>query len=111
MSMIGIEQVAHDLAMVYINNRYGAQVTGEFQVGSTFDGDISGSGEVHTERLPDVDSERMVSIGTGEKYFFGRFEKTRSVSSGEYLVDGVFREMINDYYDAYARLLELIENR
>lgn len=30
--MIEFEQIAHDLAMAYINNRYGAEVTGSFDV-------------------------------------------------------------------------------
>ena len=108
--MISNEQVAHDLALAYVINRYGAEVTGEFDV-STHDGDVSGSGEVTTERLPDVDEIRMVRVKTGEKRLFGLVEKTKLVDSGEFAADAVFIEMIDDYHSAYARFLELLKSR
>jgi hypothetical protein len=33
------------------------------------------------------------------------------VDSGEFAVDAVFNQMIDDYERAYARLLELLESR
>ena len=107
--MISKEQIAHDLAMAYVNNRYGAEVTGQFTV-DTWDDKVSGSGTVGTTRLPDVDEIRTVKVGTGEKYFFGLRERTESVEAG-YAVNGVFEEMIRDYYTAYSRFLELLEQR
>ncbi len=106
--MIDNEQIAHGLAIAYINNRYGAEVTGSFDV-STLGDDVTGSGAVQTERLPDVDSKQMVRVGTGEKHLFGLREKKMLVDSGTYEVDAVFRQMIDDYYGAYARFLELLE--
>jgi hypothetical protein len=108
--MISNEQVAHDLALAYVVNRYGAEVTGKFDV-STYDGDVSGSGNVKTERLPDVDETRMVRVGTGEKRLLGLGEKTKLVDSGEYAADAVFIKMIDDYRSAYARFLELLKRR
>lgn len=100
------EQIAHDLAMVYVHNRYGAEVTGSFEVNSI--GDVSGSGEVLTERLPDVDATYQVKVSTGEKMFFGLLDKKQLVDTGEYRVDGVFTEMIRDYRAAYSRILALL---
>ncbi len=108
--MISNEQIAHDLAVAYVINRHGAEVTGEFDV-STYERDVNGSGKVQTERLPDVDQPKMVRVETGEKRLFGLVEKTRMVDSGEFAVDAVFNQMIDDYERAYARLLELLESR
>ena len=108
--MISNEQVAHDLALVYVINRYGAEVTGELNV-STYEGDVTGSGTIKTERLPDVDEARMVRVETGEKRLFGLVEKTKLVDSGEHAVDAVFIRMIDDYHSAYAKFLALLESR
>jgi hypothetical protein len=108
--MISSEQIAHDLALAYVINRHGAEVTGEFDV-STYERDVSGSEKVETERLPDVDQPRMVRVGTGERRLFGLVDKTKIVDSGEYAVDAVFNRMIDDYRRAYARFLELLESR
>ena len=105
--MISDEQVAHDLALAYVINRYGAEVTGELNV-STYDGDVSGSGAVKTERLPGVDEARMVRVQTGEKRLFGLVDKKELVDSGERTVDAVFIKMVDDYRSAYARFLELL---
>ena len=47
--MISKEQIAHDLTIVYLNNRYGIDVGGHISV---FDGD--GHGDVSTEKFPDI---------------------------------------------------------
>lgn len=107
--MIDPEQVAHDLAMVYVHNRYGAEVTGSFEVNNYGD-DVSGSGKVQTERLPHVDSTYMTKVSTGEKRFFGLIDRKELVDTGEYEVDDVFREMIRDYRAAYSRILTLISD-
>ena len=108
-SMISKEQVAHGLAMAYVNNRYGAEVSGEFSV-DTLGDNVSGSGTVETSRLPKADAIRTIEVGTGEKYFFGLLEKKESVEAG-YAVDSVFQAMIEDYCAAFARFLELLEAR
>jgi hypothetical protein len=116
--MIPIEQVAHDLAIAYINNRYGIRVTGEFSVDSTknYDMDVvkevTGEGSVSTELLPDLDDPEMVRVGTGERHLFGLGpEKTKLVHTGAYEIDGVLRSMIDDYYRAYSRILALLARR
>lgn len=103
--MLSKEQIAHDLSIAYINNRYGVDVTGQFNVSGS-DGDISGSGDVNTEHLPDVDEIKRIKIGTGEKGLFG-FEKKKWAESG-FLIDDIFVNMINDYQKAYSRFLELL---
>lgn len=111
------DQIAHDLAIAYINNRCGVDVTGEFSVTSTTHmddnaiDDVSGSGSVETLRLPDVDAPVMVKVGTGEKYFRIGPEKKRWEVTGEFQVDSTFRSMINDYRAAYDRFMQLLEER
>lgn len=107
--MIDDDQIAHDLAMAYVNNRYGAEVEGEFSV-DVSGGDVTGFGRVTTERLPDVDEPHMEKVGTGEHYFFGLFEKTTSVASG-FEVDGIFTKMVDDYFKAKSKFLELLARR
>jgi hypothetical protein len=110
-SMIDKNQVAHDLAMAYINNRYGAEVSGEFSV-ETWNDEVSGSGTVRTERLPGVDKVHMIRVGNGEKYFFGLRERTELVESGQgYEVDSISERMIEDYYNAFTRFHVLLERR
>ncbi len=106
---ISPEQIAHDLAIVYLHNRYGAEVSGSFEV-HTYGDDVSGSGEVETERLPDIDSTYETKVPTGEKRFFGLIDKKELVDTGEYRIDEVFLEMIHDYRAAYARILALISD-
>jgi hypothetical protein len=103
--MVPKEQIAHDLTIAYINNRYGIDVTGDFDI-NTFDGDTSGSGSVKTEHFPDASAPNMIKVGTGKKGIFG-IEKKQKVQSG-YLIDALFIKMINDYIAAYNRFLELL---
>ena len=110
------EQIAHDLAIAYINNRYGVRVTGEFSISSSKNlhdvvEDVTGGGSVSTEVLPDPDDPVMERVGTGERYIFGRGpEKKKLVPTGRYKIDGVFRDMIDDYRKAYARILKLLDD-
>lgn len=101
------EQIAHDLAMVYLHNRYGAEVAGTFTV-DTHGDSVSGWGEVQTERLPDANSTYQIKVPSGEKKFFGLVDKKVAVDTGEFKVDGVFTEMIRDYRAAYSRILALL---
>jgi hypothetical protein len=117
-SVIPKEQVAHDLAIAYINNKYGAEVTGTFSVTSSTDyesntvRDVAGEGTVVTEFLPDLDTPETVRVGTGERHLFGIGpEKTRLEPTGRYEVDAHLMSMIRDYYRAYERILELLDRR
>lgn len=47
--MVSKEQIAHELAMVYMNNKYGINIRGNFHLN---DGD--GNGNVETDHFPDV---------------------------------------------------------
>ncbi|MGN7227402.1 hypothetical protein ACTHQW_13780 [Dietzia maris] len=116
--MIPKEQVAHDLAIVYLNNKYGVRVTGSFSINSSTDTmsdavrEVTGDGSVTTEYLPDVDEPETVWVGTGERWFWGRGpEKKRRVPTGNFVVDPHFRSMAQDYYKAYSRFLELLDDQ
>lgn len=108
------EQIAHDLAVVYLNNRYGVEVAGSFSVTSWTNerdvvNDVSGGGSVETERLPDLHTPETVRVGTGERHLFGLGpEKMRTVPTGGFEVDETFRRMIHDYHEAYTRILGLL---
>jgi len=111
--MISREQIAHDLAIVYLNNRYGIDVTGDFNVYSnslenTVES-VSGTGSVVTSHFSSVKEPKYIKVGTGEKGMFG-IEKKKKIPSG-YLVDDIFNNMIDDYGLAYAHFLELLENK
>lgn len=113
---MNVDQIAHDLAIAYINNRYGVNVTGKFSVESykSYDSDtvreVTGEGTVETQHLPDLFDPRLVRVGTGTRSLFGIGpEKTRQEPTGEYAVDQVFRSMIADYRNAYQRFLQLLE--
>ena len=47
--MIAKEQIAHDLTMIYLSNRYGANIKGDFSVSDGY-----GSGEIESEHFPDT---------------------------------------------------------
>ena len=68
--MISKEQIAHDLAIVYLTNRYGSEVVGSFDVSGGRES-VSGYGSVETIRMPDIDEERIVKMKTGNKKSFG----------------------------------------
>lgn len=107
--MVTREQLAHDLAIVYLNNRFGADVAGELSV-NTFDDEVTGSGSVETSRLPGVNKVLVEHIPTGEKRFFGLIDKTRPVEAG-YEIDSTFLEIIDEYLLARDRFHSLLETR
>ena len=102
--MISKEQIAHDLAIVYLKNRYGINVKGDFYIS----GD-SGSGTVKTEHFPDVSEPEYTKVKTGEKGLFG-LERKQKVPSGN-KVDPLFAEMVQNYYDAYFHFYQLLCER
>lgn len=103
------QQIAHDLAVAYINNRFGVDVNGVLTL-TTSDGESSGTGFVNTMRHPDATVIRTEKVPTGEKYMFGLLEKKTSVESG-FLVDSIFEKMIDEYFVAYARFIFLLDTR
>lgn len=100
--MISREQIAHDLTIVYLNNRYGIRVEGDISV---HHGD--GSGNITTRKLPDVSQIKYIKVGTGEKGFLG-IEKKVKVEDG-YIADGIIDEMIKEYYQVYSRILNRLD--
>lgn len=106
--MISKEQIAHDLAIVYLTNRYGSEVVGSFNVSGDRES-VSGYGSVETIRMPDIDEERIVKMKTGNKKSFGPFKYDEQVKVVDgYKVDPIFTEMIQDYKNAYERMIELL---
>lgn len=107
--MIDGHQIAHDLALAYVYNRHGVEVTGDFEV-STFQDEVSGAGNIRTERLPDVDEIQMKKVGTGKSQFWGLLEKKEWVEGG-FKVDRTFERMLDDYFAAYERFTRLLDQR
>ena len=96
--MISKEQIAHDLTIVYLNNRYGINVEGDFSVSS---GD--GYGDITTIKFPDIFEIKYKKISTGEKGFLG-IEKKVKVEDG-YKADGIIDMMIEEYHKVFSRIL------
>ena len=88
--MISKEQIAHDLTMVYLSNRYGVYVEGDFSVS-----DGHGSGNVRTMKFPHTSEIKYKKVGTGEKGFLG-LEKKIKVEDG-YHSDDIIDELISEY--------------
>ena len=101
--MISKEQIAHDLTMVYLINRYGISVNGDFSIN-----DGSGFGNFHTNHFPDASEPKYVKVGTGQKGFLG-LEKKDKVKSGN-KVDDLFMEMVSNYNNAYEHFYRLLNN-
>lgn len=99
--MISKEQIAHDLTMIYMKNRYGIDISGDFSIT-----DGSGSGTIVTEHFPSTSEPHYIKIGTGEKGFLG-LERKRKVESG-LKVDVLFEEMVDSYIKAYTHFLRLL---
>ena len=81
--MISKEQIAHDLAIVYMKNRYGINVTGDLYISEN-----SGSGNIQTEHFPDVSEPEYIRVKTGEKVFWdlsARKKSNQDVSLPHYL--------------------------
>ena len=92
--MISKEQIAHDLAIVYLINRHGAEVVGSFDVSGDRES-VSGYGNIETLRMPDVVEERIVKVKTGNKKSFGPFKYNEKVK----VVDGIEYRRVDDYYE------------
>ncbi|MBE6607030.1 MAG: hypothetical protein E7633_00540 [Ruminococcaceae bacterium] len=100
--MISKEQIAHDLTIVYLNNRYGIDVEGYISIS---DGD--GHGDVSTEKFPDISETNYKKVGTGERGFLG-IEKKVKVEDG-YKADSIINDMIEEYYQVFSRILSRLD--
>jgi hypothetical protein len=103
MEMMDKRQIAHDLTIVYLNNRYGPEVRGS--IAYSEDG---GAGDVQTMRMPGPTERRTKKIGTGEMRLRGLLEKKVRVDDG-LKIDGIFEEVLQDYIAVYQRFYELID--
>ena len=91
--MLSKEQLAHELAMVYMNNKYGIHVSGRLYANDGY-----GEGSIETAHFPDVSEAVYTKVGTGETGFLG-IEKKMKVQTG-HEVDPIFSEMVENYYGA-----------
>ena len=102
--MVSKEQIAHELAMVYMNNKYGINVRGDFYLN-----DRAGNGTIETDQFPGVSEISWSKVKAGEKGFLG-IEKKKKIPSG-YQVDPLFSEMVENYYSAYNKFLDLLSSK
>lgn len=100
--MINKEQIAHDLTMVYLNNRYGIEVDGQISIS---DGD--GFGDVGTKKFPHISEIKYKKMGTGEKGFLG-LEKKVKIADG-CVADDIIDRLIREYYQTYNRILSRLD--
>jgi len=105
--MINKEQIAHDLALVYLNNRFGPEITSDFEVYSFEADDVRSRGSVDTERLPELMTVATKQVPTGEKTRWLKNPVTKTVEDG-YEIDPIFLNMIQVYQQAYNRILLLL---
>ena len=98
--MIPNEQIAHELTMIYLSNRYGVENTWEQEDGYVYP---------FSKHFHDTNEPHYKRVGTGEKGFLG-FEKTNRVQDG-YKTDKLFAEILRNYKTAYQRFLTLLETK
>jgi hypothetical protein len=91
------EKIAHDLAIVYLRNRYGIDINGSID---------DSSGSIGTDHLPSTTEAKYVKVGTGEKGLFG-IERKQQIQAG-YAIGGVFENIVKDYRCAYERFYSLL---
>lgn len=97
--MIDKEQIAHDLTMVYMRNRYGIDVAGSFSFSEN-----ENHGQVSTEHLPSPEEADLVPVITKEKKFFKR--KTIETIQKDYKIDSVIADMTKTYLDVYKKFYD-----
>lgn len=97
--MMTKEQIAHDLAMVYMYNRYGITVKGDV---------ARGWGEIETKHFPSSTKFQYEEVELESRDIWG-FNKTEKVEKGR-KVDAIFQKMAADYQYAYQYFYDLIRN-
>ena len=105
--MLTKEQIAHDLTMVYLNNYYGIDVSGELSI-STYDDDTSGSGTISTTHLPGVGEKKNTKQGIWKRGFLGREKKTQIDDS--YIIDDFVDELVGNYIKIYTKILRKLNS-
>ena len=100
--MLANEKIAHDLAIIYLSNRYGVHMDSNFRIRT---GDSLGS--IETTHFPSTDEIRYEEVETGRKGLLGGSKKER-VEAGR-KVDSLFAEILKDYRVAYNYFLQQLE--
>ena len=100
--MLSNEKIAHDLAIVYLSNRYGVHLDNNFRIRG---GDSLGS--IESSHFPSTDEPLYEKADTGRKGFFGGSKK-ETVEVGR-KVDPLIAEILKDYRAAYAHFLQQLE--
>lgn len=100
--MVSKEQIAHDLTMLYLYNRYGTIIHGS----STLNG-----GSVNTVHFPKVTDPKFTWVRKRAKGFLGNIglENEVKVQSG-FAADENFEELVEEYRCTYERFLEALDN-
>ncbi len=114
--MISNEMIAHELTIIYLNNRYGINVKGELNISTDYDEKVSGNGTIETEHFGKIKELEYVKVSTGEKYFkkINKFnlgpDKKEKVPTGKniYPMDDIFADMVLDYKESFARFLGIL---
>lgn len=102
--MISKEQIAHDLTMIYMKNKYGIDIAGDFSMSGEY-----GSGTVTTKHFPSASEPQYIKVGTGEKGLLG-IERKKKIQSGN-IVDNLFEEMVENYYEAYSHFYQILSSK
>lgn len=102
--MIFKEQIAHDLTIIYMKNRYGIDISDDLSIT-----DGTGAGTIGTEHFPSTSEPKYIKVGTGEKGFFG-MERKKKIESG-LKVDDLFDEMVDNYFKAYSHFINLLSKK
>ena len=97
--MMTKEQIAHDLAMVYMHNRYGITIEGSVS---------SGWGEIETKHFPSSSKIEYEEVELESRDIWG-LNKTEKVEKGR-KVDSILQKMYADYQYAYQYFYDLIRN-
>lgn len=102
--MISKEQIAHDLTMVYMKNKYGIDIDGDFSINGDY-----GSGSVRTNHFASASEPKYIKVGTGKKGLMG-IERKEKVQSGK-IVDNLFEGMVENYFEAYNHFYQILSSK
>ena len=97
--MASNEHIAHELTMLYLYNRYGTVVGGNF---------TNGHGSIHTFQFPDAMSSELLDVRTDEVGFLGVRKVEKMPSSS--VADEYFKAIVEEYRSVYERILEMLNN-
>lgn len=97
--MVSKEQLAHELTMLYLYNRYGNLLGGSFS---------NGHGSINTFRFPDASSSDHIAVEKKVKIGFLGL-RTPGMMPSDVVAGEYFKEVVEEYRCAYKQILELLE--